>query len=48
METYRAQIAKDAEEERKLFEWAKTKLENLKILNKKDIEELNNELIEKK
>ena len=48
METYRKQISKEAEEERKLFEWAKTKLENLKILNKKDVEELNAELVESK
>jgi len=46
METYREQIAKDAEEERKLFEWAKNKLENLKVLNQKDVNELNAELVE--
>ena len=47
METYRVSIAKEAQEERKLFEWAKQKLENLKVLNKKDVEELNSELVEK-
>ena len=47
MDTYREEIKKQAEEERKLFEWAKNKLENLKILNKKDIDELNTELVEK-
>jgi len=47
MESYREQISKEATEERKLFKWAKNKLENLKILNKKDVEELNAELVEK-
>jgi hypothetical protein len=47
MDTYREQIAKEAQEERKIFDEAKTKLENLKVLNKKDIEELNSELVEK-
>jgi len=47
METYREEIKTQADEERKLFEWAKEKLENLKILNKKDVEELNAELVEK-
>jgi len=47
METYRKEIKSQAEEENKLFEWAKKKLENLKILNKKDIQELNDELVEK-
>ena len=45
METYREQISKEAAEERKLFETAKEKLEDLKILNKKDVEELNAELV---
>ncbi len=47
MESYREQISKEASEERKLFKWAKDKLENLKVLNKKDVEELNSELVEK-
>jgi len=47
MDSYREEIAKQATEERKLFEWAKKKLENLKVLNKKDVEELNAELVEK-
>lgn len=45
METYRVSIAKEATEEKKLFEWAKIKLEDLKILNKRDVEELNAELV---
>ncbi len=47
IDTYREQITKEASEERKLFDWAKTKLENLKVLNKKDINELNDQLVEK-
>jgi len=46
METYRESISKEAEAERELFNWAKDKLEKLKILNKKDVEELNAELVE--
>jgi hypothetical protein len=45
IDTYRKQIEKEAKEERELFNWAKVKLENLKVLNKKDIEELNAELV---
>jgi len=45
MDTYRDQINKDAKAEKKLFVEAKNKLENLKILNKKDVEELNAELV---
>ncbi len=46
MDTYREQITKEAQEERKLFDWAKKKLEDLKVLNKKDIDELNAQLVE--
>ena len=45
MDTYRDQIKKEAEAERKLFVEAKDKLAKLKILNKKDVEELNAELV---
>ncbi len=45
MDVYRENIEKEAVEERKLFEWAKEKLENLKVLSKKDVEELNKELV---
>ena len=45
IDTYRKQIEKEAKEERELFIWAQNKLKNLKVLNKKDIEELNSELV---
>lgn len=44
IESFREQIAKEAEAERQSFEEAKTKLKNMKVLSKKDTEELNKEL----
>lgn len=46
IEDFRARIKTEAQEERKLFEEAKTKLENIKLLNKSDMDELNKQLIE--
>ena len=44
IESFREQIAIEAEAERKSFEEAKTKLENMKVLTKKETEELDKEL----
>ena len=44
IESFREQIAKEAEAERKSFEEAKNKLENMKVLTKKETEELDKEL----
>jgi len=46
IDTFRAKVAEEAEAERKLFDDATTKLKNIKILNKKDTEELAKELME--
>jgi len=44
IESFREQIAKEADAERKSFEEAKNKLENMKVLTKKETEELDKEL----
>ena len=44
IESFREQIAIEAEAERKSFEEAKTKLENMKVLTAKETDELNKEL----
>ena len=44
IESFRAQIAKEAEAERQSFAEAKTKLENMKVLTKKETEELDRQL----
>jgi len=44
IESFRAQIAKEAEAERQSFAEAKTKLENMKVLTKKETEELDKQL----
>ena len=46
IDTFRAKVAEEATAERKLFDDATTKLKNIKILNKKDTEELAKELME--
>ena len=46
IESFRATVAEEAQAERKLFDEATTKLKNIKILNKKDTEELAKELME--
>lgn len=45
IENFREQIAKEAKEERKLFEEAKTKLDGMKVLSKEDNEQLSGELM---
>ena len=44
IDDYRRQISEEAKREKELFNEAKTKLENIKVLSKKDNEELANEL----
>lgn len=46
IDTYREQMKQEAEAERKLFVEAEQKLKNIKVLNKKDTEEFNKELLE--
>jgi len=44
IENFREQIAKETEAERKSFQEAKTKLENMKVLSSKETDELNKEI----
>lgn len=46
IDTYREQMKQEADAERKLFTEAEEKLRNIKMLNKKDTEEFNKELLE--
>jgi hypothetical protein len=46
IEEFREQIAIEAKEERRLFEEASSKLEDMKLLSKEDTEEFNKNLIE--
>lgn len=48
IETFRAQVAEEANAERKLFAEATEKLEDMKLLSKEDTEVLNKELLEEK
>ena len=48
IETYRVRISEEAKAERKAFDDARVKLNNIKILNKADTEELNKILEEAK
>jgi DNA repair exonuclease SbcCD ATPase subunit len=46
IETFRAQVAEEAKEERRLFEEAGKKLEEMKLLSKEETEEFNQSLID--
>ena len=46
IEQFRAQVALEAAEERKLFEEAGKKFEEMKLLSKEDTEEFNKQLVE--
>jgi hypothetical protein len=45
IDDFRAQISKEAAEERKLFEDAKVKLDSMKVMNKNDVKLLDEELV---
>jgi hemerythrin superfamily protein len=45
IDNFRAQVSKEALEERKLFDDAKTKLDNMKVMNKNDVNLLDETLV---